>query len=209
MTEDGDTTYMVSVAADPAASDAPPTLLLAGFPADRKLLAWTVARGSGADFTVSTMQSLATSFGGGTGLRTDASLSAVSAPTTGTVWFAYGEDGSASAPGIHVGAVGPSGIILDDAVAQPSTSAVVRHAVLGIDTSGRPGLLYADGAGGIDATLLWNGAWLPDVQVTSLATPVAAWGVSDAWQVDGHDGFAMYADSGSGAGTTFAAVSWY
>jgi hypothetical protein len=206
-TNDTDDTYMVSVSSNRAAGSSAALLVLAGFPADRKLLAWTLMPMAGGNFTLGAEQTLTTSFGGGTGLRTDASLSLVDAPS-GTTWFAFSEDATASAPGIHVASLSPGGQLVIDAAPQPSTSVSTRHAVIGADNASVVNVFYADGSGNIDATLLWGPAWVPAVQVATMPTPVAAWALGDAWQPDGVNTFGMYCDSGSTKKTTFSMIGW-
>jgi hypothetical protein len=200
-TGDGPSTYLVSVSSNLAGGIAAPVVVVGGFPVDKKLLAWTITPAADSDFAVSTPTTVSTAFGA-SNLRSDASLSLASAPS-GSVLIAY----SASS-GVHVAGVDPTGAITADDVPQPTTSTTARHAVIATDAASRPAVLYADGAT-IVGTLLWNGAWLPPVQVAQVPPPAAAWNVTDVWTVDDDAYFGMYSDAGSGSETSFSRVSWH
>jgi hypothetical protein len=94
VSSDGPDTYMVSVSSNLAGGSNAPFVVLAGMPADKKLLAWAIAPTANDDFTISPTATLTTSFGGGTGVRGDASLSLASAPS-GDAFMIFNEDGAA------------------------------------------------------------------------------------------------------------------
>ncbi len=201
-TGDGPDSYLVSVSSNLASGTAAPIVVVGGFPVDKNLLAWTVTPAANDDFMISSATTVSAAFGA-SAQRSDASLSLASAPS-GSVVIAYG-----TSSGVHVAGVDPSsGAIAADAAPQPTASATARHAVIATDAASRPAVLYADGST-IFGTLLWNGAWLPAVQVAQVMPPAAAWNVSDVWTVDGDAYFGMYSDAGSGSPTTFSRVSWH
>ena len=205
-TADVTTTYMSSSSSNVAGGATAPVIVVAGFPTDRKLLAWILAPGSGDTFTLSAPQTLSSAFGAGDGSRANASLSIASA-ASGEVWLAYSE-GSGPAPGIHVAKLDASGALTNDAEPQPTTSPVVRHAVIATDASSRPAVLYYDGSTAIVGTLLWNGAWLATAEVAAVASaPAAAWNITNVWPV-GTDAFGYYRDAGKANPTVFSSIEW-
>jgi hypothetical protein len=171
-----------------------------------KLLAWTITPGEGPDFTVSESNTVSTRFGGGTSMRTDASLSLASAPS-GAAVFLYSEDTSSSAPGVHVATAGAAGLVVD-AYPQPTTSTAARHAVIATDSTSHPVVIYADGVGHVVGSYAWESTWLPTVELAVAPTPVAAWSITNAWSRGGVDTFGVYADTGSAQPTMFASVYW-
>jgi hypothetical protein len=203
-TADTTSTFMVSTSSNVASAGSGAVVVVAGFPADQKLLAWTVVP-AGDAFTVGTAQTLSTAFGAGTGARADASLSVASAPS-GDVWIAYSENAESPAPGVHVAKFDRSGTLELDAAAQPTTSTAARHVVIATDAGSRPAVLYADGSGSILGTLLWDGVWLATAIVDERSTPDAAWSISTPWGSD--DAFGYYRDAGSANPTTFSQIEW-
>jgi hypothetical protein len=206
-TGDNPATFMATVSSNLAAGTTAPIVVVAGFPVDRKLLAWTVTPSGASDFAVSGATTLSSAFGGGTGVRGDASLSLANAPS-GVALIAYEEDSASPAPGLHVATLAPSGALVADGYPQPSTSPHVRHAVIATDSSSRPAILYADGAGHILGSLLWMSAWLPAAEIATLATGAGAWSISNVWRPHGHDAFGVYRDAGATTSTTFSQVAW-
>ena len=201
MTQDDPTTYLVAVSSNLAGGPGAPFVVLAGMPKDKDLFAWVIAPAGTANFAVGAMQTLSTSFGGGTGARADASLSLASGPA-GDVRFAYGD-----AAGIHVGAL-DAGTITADALPIVTPDAGARHAVIASDTHGRPSVIYADDGGNITGTLLWGGAWLPAAKLDEENESDGVWAMASGWQVGGVDTFGMYRDDGASAATTFTQVYW-
>jgi hypothetical protein len=206
-TGDDPNSFMASVSSNLAGGPTAPFVVVAGFPVDKKLLAWIVTPSSGGDFSVSGVHTLSTAFGGGTGKRADASLSIANAPS-GVAIIAYNEDATSSAPGLHVATVDTAGELVVDAYPQPSTSAQARHAVVSTDSQSRAAVLYADGAGAIVGTLFWRSAWLPTVQVSTASTPDGAWSISNVWSPNGVDTFGVYLDTSATSATTFSHVYW-
>jgi hypothetical protein len=201
-TADGPQTYMVSVSSNLAGGTSAPIVVVAGLPADKTLLLWTVTP-AGTDFTVSAARTISTAFGAGTGSRLDASLSLASAPSGDTV-LVYGEQ----ATGLHTASVSAVGAVTVDAIPQPTTSTQARHAVIATDDLSRPAVIYADGAGHLLGSLLFDAAWLPAAQVSTVGTPAGAWSVSSVWRPGGVATFGLYRDAGAAAPTTFSQVSW-
>jgi hypothetical protein len=205
-TADGPTTYMVATASNRTGGPSAVAIVVGGFPADRKLLAWTLTPLTSDNFVVSAPIMLSTAFGGGSGLRADASLSVVTTPA-GEILVLYNDEPGSLAPGLHVAAFATTGALTADRYPQPSTSVAARHAVIDVSTTSRPAVLYGDGAGRVMATLLWGGAWLPAVQIAS-ASITGAWGVTDPWQPGGQDAFGAYVDTGVTSPTLFVSVAW-
>jgi hypothetical protein len=206
-TADNTTTFMISISSNLGGGANAPFAVLAGFPKDKKLLAWSIAPVGSGDFSIGPQQTLSTAFGAGTGSRLDASLSVANAPS-GVALIAYAEAASSSAPGLHVATFDTTGAFARDGFPQPSTSAQARHAVIGADSQSRPVVLFADGAGAIVGTLAFGGAWLAPTTIAQLSTPSGAWSVTSPWRPGGIDTFGVYRDAGSALTTTFARIYW-
>jgi hypothetical protein len=207
-TGDRQATFMIALGSNLAGGPTSPVVILAGFPVDKKLLMWLIRPASSSNFTISAPITVSTTFGGGTGVRADASLSLVSAPS-GHTWFVYAEDSSSPQPGLHVKDVDPQGVMSE--LPQPTTSTQARHAVIATDSMSRASILYADGSGGIVGTLFWapTSAWLPIAPVATESTPASAWSITNVWpQPGGHDAFGYYRDNGAATSTTFSQVWW-
>lgn len=206
-TTDVPATFMVAASSNLAGGPSAPAVVVAGLPADHSLLAWTITPASGGNFVVSSPQTVSTSFGGGTGVRIDASLSLANAPSGDTL-ILYNTEATSASPGIHIATIDASSKIMVDGYAQPPANTQARHAVLATDTSSRPAVLYADGAGTIQATMYWNTAWLAPSPIATVSTTAAAWSASSVWSPGGQDTFALYRDAGAAQATTFSQVYW-
>jgi hypothetical protein len=206
-TGDRQATFMTTLSSNLAGGAASPVVVLAGFPVDKKLLMWLVHPAASSNFTIGAPVMVSTAFGGGTGVRADASLSLVSAPNGHTL-FVYGDDTSSPQPGLHVTDVDPTGAVSE--LPQPTTNTAARHAVIATDSMSRPAILYADGAGAIVATLYWppTSSWLPLAPVATESTPASAWSITNLWQPGGADTFGYYRDSGAATSTTFSQIRW-
>ncbi|HTR53531.1 MAG TPA: hypothetical protein VMJ10_22715 [Kofleriaceae bacterium] len=208
-TGDQNATFMLSVSSNLAAGTTAPAIVVAGFPVDEKLIAWTITPAANSNFTIGAVETVSTHFGAGTGTRTGASLSLVSAPS-GATQIVYNEAASSPAPGLHVATFSASGALAIDSQPQPTTSTQARHAVIATDSQSRPAVLYADGAGNIVGTLYWPpaAAWLPAAQVSAAPTPDSAWSITNVWSPGGQDTFGYYRDDGAATTTTFSQVYW-
>lgn len=201
-TADDPSSFMITVSSNLVGGATVPVVVVGGFPLDGKLLTWTVSPiAASTNFSIGAMQTRSTTFSGGA--VANASLSLFNAPS-GVALILYGE----SVNGLHLAALDTGGTWIADYYSQPSTSIGAVHAVIATDSDSKPAVLYADGSGNIKGTYFHDGSWLSAAQVAAVATPNAAWNISNVWSSSGQDRFGIYLDAGASTVTSFSSVYW-